>query len=631
MIVSSRTVLIALAPLSAAVAFGVGFGFAGSPGQGMAGAASLPVLGMGAAVAGAALAAALLSGRGLRRDIAATEGAIRALAAGEPLATDALPRGRDFASLAGPFRDLGALSANRERVSSALDGSPSMMMISDPDEHIVFMSARLVALLRRLEPVFREANPDFSVEWMYGKHIDCYRTNPRLKRELLSDDGETRKVRYEVGGRTILVDLSYIYDQHRQRIGHTLEWRDATAEIQSQLEVARAVEAARRGDFSSRLGLDNKAGFVRDIAGGLNEVFATVDTVLHDLSESVGALAQGDLTRAIDAPYEGLFGEVRDNLNATLARLAETVATIKATTHDVASAAREINEGAGNLSRRTEDQASSLEETAATTEQLAASVKSTAGSSRQAVAITQEARGMADTGGSIVTQAVEAMTRIEQASQKITAITSVIDDIAFQTNLLALNAAVEAARAGEAGKGFAVVASEVRTLAQRSSVAAKDITDLIQSSTAQVSEGVKLVRSTGDALGRILDASARVSGTVSDIAAASSEQANGIEEMSQAIAHMDEMTQQNAALAEESAASAASLLQQIERLDQLVAGFRTGEPDAMQVFAPAQQAAALRRVAADAFPTAKPAPRPAPAPKRLAKAGRRAAGAWDEL
>ncbi|MCZ8097892.1 MAG: methyl-accepting chemotaxis protein [Burkholderiales bacterium] len=623
MTVPSRHVLIALAPLCGAAAFGIGFGIAGLDGPERAGTSPLLVLGILAAVAIVALAASVLAARSLGRDIAATQAAIRSMFAGTPAGPEALPRGSEFAGIAGALGELGALTTNRGRISAALEGSPSMMMISDPDEQIVFMSSRLLALLRRLEPVFREANPDFSVEWMYGKHIDCYRTNPRLKRELLSDDGETRKVRYEVGGRTILVDLCYIYDQNRQRIGHTLEWRDVTAELQSQIEVARVVEAARRGDFTSRLTLDDKTGFVRDIAGGLNDVFVTVDTVLNDLSDSVAALAQGDLTRGIDAPYEGLFGEVRDNLNATLARLAEIVSSIKTTTHDVATAAREINEGAGNLSRRTEDQASSLEETAATTEQLAASVKSTAGASRQAVSISQEARTVADTGGSIVNQAVEAMSRIESASQKIADITSVIDDIAFQTNLLALNAAVEAARAGEAGKGFAVVASEVRTLAQRSSVAAKDITDLIQTSTAQVSDGVRLVRSTGDALGRILDASARVSGTVSDIAAASSEQSNGIEEMSQAIAHMDEMTQQNAALAEESAASAASLLQQIERLDQLVAGFRTGEPDVMPVFAPAQPVAALRRIAAEAFPAQKP--------KRQARASRRQAGSWGDL
>ncbi len=167
------------------------------------------------------------------------------------------------------------------------------------------------------------------------------------------------------------------------------------------------------------------------------------------------------------------------------------------------------------------------------------------------------------------------MARIETASQKISEIIRVIDDIAFQTNLLALNAAVEAARAGDAGKGFAVVASEVRTLAQRSGAAAKDISELISSSNAEVVEGVRLVRKAGDSLTDILEATQRVASTISDISAASGEQANGIDEMSQTVAHLDEMTQANAALSEESAASANALAGRIAELNQLVAGFRT--------------------------------------------------------
>jgi methyl-accepting chemotaxis protein len=188
----------------------------------------------------------------------------------------------------------------------------------------------------------------------------------------------------------------------------------------------------------------------------------------------------------------------------------------------------------------------------------------------------EEAMGVAEKGGSIVSNAVDAMNRIEAASRKIFDITGVIDEIAFQTNLLALNAAVEAARAGDAGKGFAVVASEVRTLAQRSGDAAKDITALIHESGAEVQQGVELVRSAGEVLSRIVEASRKVASTVADISAASGEQANGIDEMSQTVAHMDEMTQQNAALAEESAASATSLSDQINRLNQLVASFQTG-------------------------------------------------------
>jgi methyl-accepting chemotaxis protein len=230
---------------------------------------------------------------------------------------------------------------------------------------------------------------------------------------------------------------------------------------------------------------------------------------------------------------------------------------------------------------RTEQQASALEESAATTEQLAASVKTSAQASRRSVALADDATKIARTGGDIVKNATDAMARIEDASKKISEITSVIDGIAFQTNLLALNAAVEAARAGDAGRGFAVVAAEVRALAQRSSDAAKDITGLIASSDAEVTEGVKLVRLAGGTLEQIVEAAAAVSSTVEEIASASGEQANGIEEMSQTVSHMDEITQQNAALAEQSAASSKALLDQIEQLNRLISSFRTSQDGRM--------------------------------------------------
>ncbi|RYE28720.1 MAG: hypothetical protein EOP23_22845, partial [Hyphomicrobiales bacterium] len=196
--------------------------------------------------------------------------------------------------------------------------------------------------------------------------------------------------------------------------------------------------------------------------------------------------------------------------------------------------------------------------------------------------------------GVIASEAVAAMARIEGASKKISEIVSVIDGIAFQTNLLALNAAVEAARAGDAGKGFAVVASEVRTLAQRSGEAAKDISGLISSSNTEVEAGVKLVKQAGDALTRIVEASRGVQTTISEVATASSEQANGIEEMSQTVAHMDEMTQANAALAEQSAASANALAGKIAELNALVATFRTGDELAPVARAPLPAAAHAR-------------------------------------
>jgi methyl-accepting chemotaxis protein len=355
-------------------------------------------------------------------------------------------------------------------------------------------------------------------------------------------------------------------------------------------EVGEVVRRAAEGDFSARLQVASDDPEMGKLVAGINEINRVVDEATAEFARVLGNLARGDLTETVGSPYLGRFGELKEALNETVARLSQAVSTIQSAAQDVSTAAHEIRAGANDLSGRTEQQASSLEETAATTEQLATSVKASAASSREAVDLADEAMGVARAGGAIVSQAVDAMARIERASQRISDITGVIDEIAFQTNLLALNAAVEAARAGEAGKGFAVVASEVRTLAQRSSDAAKEITSLISASVAEVGQGVGLVRSAGDALGKIVTASQKVTDTVSQISAVSSEQANGIDQMSHAIAHMDEMTQQNAGLAQETALSAGSLTDHIARLTDLVARFKVPGSQPTGVGAPLRAA-----------------------------------------
>ena len=361
---------------------------------------------------------------------------------------------------------------------------------------------------------------------------------------------------------------------HQQRLQVELDQSRVRTEDALLRTIGGVIEAARQGDFSQRAERSAELGRLGELVDGVNAMNAMVDAATGEFADALGALSRGDLTHTVTTAYSGRFGALKDAFNDTVERLADTVSTIQHTTIDVAASARQINAGADDLSRRTEEQASSLEETAATTEQLAASVKASAQSSRQAVSLAEQAVEVARQGGDIVGRAVAAMERIDEASRKIGDITGVIDEIAFQTNLLALNAAIEAARAGEAGKGFAVVASEVRTLAQRSSEAAKDITGLITASGSEVAAGVQLVRSAGDVLQQIVGASKKVTDTVAEIASASNEQASGIDEISHAVAHLDGMTQQNAALAEESAASATALSRLIGDLNGMMAGFR---------------------------------------------------------
>ncbi len=292
----------------------------------------------------------------------------------------------------------------------------------------------------------------------------------------------------------------------------------------------------------------------------------------------VEAAMRSDLTKRI--AMDGIVGDIRalcDGVNDLMTSYARVVASVTATAGDVKTSSHEISAATEDLSRRTEQQAASLQETAATTEELSASVKSTSQAAAQASEIAAEAMHTAEAGGVIVGEAVDAMSRIEASSSRISDIVRVIDDIAFQTNLLALNAAVEAARAGEAGKGFAVVAAEVRMLAQRSGGAAKDIFALISKSHAEVGQGVQLVRQAGEALTAILASSRRVAGTISDISTATSEQARGIDQVSRTVANLDSITQANAAMVEEGAASAQGLSAKAGELHDVIAAFRISD------------------------------------------------------
>jgi methyl-accepting chemotaxis protein len=338
--------------------------------------------------------------------------------------------------------------------------------------------------------------------------------------------------------------------------------------------VGGVVKAAMAGDFSQRVPLEGKEGVILNLASAMNTMCDNIGAVMDDLGNVLGALAEGNLTRRINADYQGTFGLLKENANTTVERLSETLSKIKAAATEVANASAEISTSTSDLSQRTETQAAGLEETSASMEQISVTVRKNAENAQQASALSTSTHEVAGRGGAVVANAVHAMSRIEESSSKIADIIGVIDEIARQTNLLALNAAVEAARAGDAGRGFAVVASEVRSLAQRSSQAAKDIKDLISNSTTQVKEGVDLVNRAGSSLKEIVDSIKQVSDIVSDIATASTEQATGLDQINKALNQMDEGTQQNSALVEENAATAKTLEQQSRAMDQLVGFFQ---------------------------------------------------------
>lgn len=304
----------------------------------------------------------------------------------------------------------------------------------------------------------------------------------------------------------------------------------------------------------------------------------------------VGALfdriAAGDLTGKVDVRSNNEIGQLFAALRRMQQGLGKTVLSVRHGVEEINFGSREIAAGNADLSSRTEQQAASLEETAASMEELASTVKQNADNARQANQLATNASSTAVQGGEVVGEVVHSMGRISESSQKVTEIISVIDSIAFQTNILALNAAVEAARAGEQGKGFAVVAGEVRTLAQRSAQAAREIKELIQASDNEVQSGTQLVSRAGETMREVVNAVQRVTDIMGEISAASEEQSSGIEQVNRAVAQMDEVTQQNAALVEEAAAAAASLEEQAAALREAVSTFRVNEAEIIEV--PAQ-------------------------------------------
>jgi methyl-accepting chemotaxis protein len=298
------------------------------------------------------------------------------------------------------------------------------------------------------------------------------------------------------------------------------------------------------------------------------------------LADSLSKLSSGDLTARIAQDMSGAHGRVKDDFNSAVDSLRQTLGQVLHAVTGLRGGSDEISSASDDLSRRTEQQAASLEETAAALDEITATVKRSAEGARQAAVVAGEARGQADRSGVVVREAVAAMDGIRQTSNQISDIIGVIDEIAFQTNLLALNAGVEAARAGDSGRGFAVVASEVRALAQRSADAAKQIKTLISASAAEVAQGVKLVGEAGASLDAIAGKVGEMDALVAEIAASAQEQSSGLSQVNAAVNQMDQVTQQNAAMVEQTTAAAANLKTEAEGLGRLVGRFRTGEAGA---------------------------------------------------
>ena len=340
-------------------------------------------------------------------------------------------------------------------------------------------------------------------------------------------------------------------------------------------EIEMLASAGAQGNFSKRSDTSHFEFMFKDMLTHLNNLMETSEEAFGDVLRMSSALAQGDLTQQITKDYPaGTFGNVKNALNGTVENLKALVGEIKDSTDTINTASQEIASGNNDLSHRTEQQAASLEETAASMQELTSTVQANSENAKHANELALASSDIARKGVAVVNQVVTTMEDINESSRKIVDIITVIDGIAFQTNILALNAAVEAARAGEQGRGFAVVASEVRNLAQRASAAAGEIKALISDSVDKVEDGTELVARAGKTMEEIVNSIQGVTTTIAQISAASYEQTSGIQQVNQAIGQMDDVTQQNAALVEEAAASAEALEEQARHLSVTMANFK---------------------------------------------------------
>lgn len=462
------------------------------------------------------------------------------------------------------------------RLSSAVEGMATNLMMADTEGNIVYMNPAVGEMLRRRESTLKSALPNFNVDTLVGTNFDSFHKNPAHQQSLLRNpDNMPYSTEISVEGLQFKLNVIALKDNAGKHIGNAVQWIDQTEQNDAQRQIEELITLASNGELDKRIDSSSYEGFMVNLSNGINSL---IDNIVDPLTSAIGAtqaLEKGDLTNTMEGKYGGQFLELATAINSSMNNLGKMVEEIRSASTNVFSSAREIAQCNNDLSQRTETQAANLEETASAMEELTTTVQQNAENASEATKMASDAMDKASNGGAVVQSAVSAMEEINKSSKKIADIIGVIDEIAFQTNLLALNAAVEAARAGEQGRGFAVVAAEVRNLAQRSAAAAKEIKGLINDSVDAVGKGTKLVDETGKTFEELVGAVQEVVSMISDIDNASKEQSTGISEVSVAVNQMDEMTQQNAALVEEAAASSKAMENQAQQLIEQVSFFRT--------------------------------------------------------
>ena len=470
--------------------------------------------------------------------------------------------------------DHGSGSENEEnqKIRHALDVSSTAVMIADREHVIRYLNGAMRRMLRNQQQTLRQRWPQFDVDRLEGTSIHQFHTHPERIRGLLDQLRSIHHGKVSIGPVHFSQLITPLFSDSGNS-GFIVEWADRTAELAIEGQISTIIDAAARGDLEQRLVADGQGEFLDSLAQGINHLLDILADTVSEVRQMFDALAGGHLEARMQGSYDGVFAQIQSAANTTAQRLSTIVEQIQDSSSQLETAAAEIAAGNEDLSARTEQQAANLEETAASMEELTATVQRNAEHAGQANTLAIAAAGVARQGGEQVQAVVTTMQGIEQSSRRIADILSVIDGIAFQTNILALNAAVEAARAGDQGRGFAVVAGEVRTLAQRSATAAKEIKQLIDESVQRVDEGSRCIQQTTTTMAQVVSQVEQVTQLMGQIAESSREQSAGIGQVNQTVTQMDQTTQRNAALVEEATASARLMQQQVQDLRDAVAVF----------------------------------------------------------
>jgi methyl-accepting chemotaxis protein len=459
-------------------------------------------------------------------------------------------------------------------VREALNVATTNVMIADEKNIVIYGNSSVMATMRRVESDIKKGLPHFSADKIIGGSIDQYHVNPKHQQSMLDKLHTAYHTSISVGDCKFKLIATPIFDGSGKRLGTVVEWKDLTQEIKTQDEVTSVASNFAMGDFTQRINLEGKTDFTLNISHQINQVCDISQKVFSEIASFMTALSDGNLKYRIEARYEGSFNDIIQSANQGIEKLQKVIAEIISSSNEIAVASENISQGSQDLSSRSENQASTLEETAAFVEELTSTVRQNTDSIQNMSKLSSVTHLITQNAAKKTAHAVQAMEQIESSSNKIMEIIGKIDEIAFQTNLLALNAGVEAARAGDAGKGFAVVATEVRSLAELSANASREIKALISDSNRKITEGVQQVSEIGTEMNRITDTFEDLAKNISEISTASIEQSAGLEQVNSAVERLDSMTQQNAALVNESSAAAVSLDQQASRFRDMLSFFR---------------------------------------------------------